>query len=148
MINREAIRRIGWSDSFNLGIAEVDAQHREMMALVNAIGEGLERGNGQAVRKLAGMFLARLDSHFKVEEGYLRRLDYPQADNHVFEHRKLLEKASGLCHGLGKAGDPGAMESPYEDFLKLLIRDLLDSDIQYKTFVEEFGLRDAPAQHF
>jgi hemerythrin len=81
-----------WSESLELGVAEVDVEHRLQIQLVDAFHAALARGD----RPAAGEALARLDDasnvHFMGEELLMRLHSHPEYEAHVEEHRQLLDR--------------------------------------------------------
>lgn len=47
---------------------------------------------GQAFRELLDSLVAYTQYHFSTEEMYFRRFSYPEAADHIEEHRKFTEK--------------------------------------------------------
>lgn len=38
-----------WKESFRLGIAEIDAQHKELIKLLSQLQQAIQKGDGQKV---------------------------------------------------------------------------------------------------
>jgi hemerythrin-like metal-binding protein len=93
-----------WKDRFSVGIAELDAQHRGLLDLINKIGELADtRGtvNSSAFGALNEM-IRYADNHFRTEEGYLQRYGYPGYREQKKEHDAFVERAFSMAQDLEK----------------------------------------------
>lgn len=80
---------IEWLDSYSLGDAEIDAQHRTLFGLVNALLAATEKSHlADAVTNL----FEHTRDHFKHEEAIMRNSGYPGLQAHVEQHNTLLAK--------------------------------------------------------
>ncbi len=79
-----------WSRNLELGLKDVDGEHRLQIDLVDALEDALRRGEE---RELAAGILERLldytNAHFHAEELMMRFHSYPSYDAHVAEHAEL-----------------------------------------------------------
>jgi hemerythrin-like metal-binding protein len=84
---------IDWKDEFAIGIPAVDAEHRELIGLINATHEQMR---GQTAPAAVGDFLweifARVSAHFALEERIMRDRKYDQYDDHKQDHERLLDE--------------------------------------------------------
>jgi hemerythrin len=77
---------IEWSDALTLGVAKMDATHREFVDQLNALADA-----GDDVL-LAGLddFIAHTVEHFEQENGWMGSMDYPPIHCHLEEHEGVL----------------------------------------------------------
>lgn len=82
-----------WRDEFRIGIPEVDQEHRELIASINAlhaeVGEGTTT---EAVAGFLGELHARIAAHFALEEKVMRARRYPKYNEHKRDHERLLDE--------------------------------------------------------
>jgi hemerythrin len=87
-----------WDESLATGNAVIDAEHRELIALIDELEladtEADETRVPQALEQLADYVAV----HFQMEERLMRREGYPAAaiEAHVAEHRELARRTSEL----------------------------------------------------
>jgi hemerythrin len=94
--------RLTWHEGWALGIEELDADHREMLRLLNLLfteGQVLDGADDdppeatqapgadppKVVERLDTV-LAHLRTHFAREESFLQSIDYPHFEEHSGEH--------------------------------------------------------------
>jgi len=82
-----------WRDEFRIGIAEVDEEHRELIALINALHARVSEGPHPAgVAEFLGELHARISAHFALEEKVMRARTYPGLGEHKQDHERLLDE--------------------------------------------------------
>jgi len=88
---------ITWSDSMSVGIAEVDDQHKKLVAIVNALHDAMLKGHA---RNVMGPLLDEVVDytvyHFGTEERLFAEKGYPQAAEHKQLHDDLTATAKKL----------------------------------------------------
>jgi hemerythrin len=86
-----------WDDSFLIGIAEIDEQHRGLVELVDQFYATMRRSTPQAglVRLLKGM-IEYTRSHFATEERWMREYSYPGLDAQIAQHTHFVEKVQNI----------------------------------------------------
>lgn len=86
-----------WRDDFNIGIEEVDHEHRELIGLINALHAELG-GNrsGERVEAFLGEILASVSAHFALEEKVMRARHYDELAGHKADHEQLLDELRDL----------------------------------------------------
>jgi hemerythrin len=86
---------IVWGQNLEVGVAMIDAQHRELVAIVNRLSDAMAAGKGKAV---VGVILMELitytQKHFETEERLMREHAYVSAPSHQSEHRALVKRVS------------------------------------------------------
>ncbi len=94
-----------WDDRFTIGIASIDAQHREMIKLLNQLQSALKKGGDKKI--FANTIRALVDYtryHFSDEERYMQSIRYPSFETHRKMHEKLIGDVKkiliNLKHGI------------------------------------------------
>jgi hemerythrin len=90
---------------FEIGIAEIDAQHRRLFDLLNQLrswsGKGYEyAATIDTLNELADY----THTHFAVEESLMRMLRYPGITAHIAEHERLKKMLEEYRHSILKEG--------------------------------------------
>lgn len=91
------MREIQWAERYRTGISFIDAQHQDLFRIVARLQEAMAGGRDEAaLRELLDELVDRLGSHFRDEEDFLRRVDYPDLLEHAAEHAALLGEITAI----------------------------------------------------
>ena len=76
-----------WSEALHLGQPVMDETHREFVDLLNRFGAANE------AERLARLdeFIAHTEAHFRQEEAWMARMQFPPLGCHRTEHEGVLE---------------------------------------------------------
>jgi len=134
------VPRLLWLDSFQMGIRELDSEHRELFEELNQLMDCLEQvPAGEEEQAALSARLAAIITHHKThyahKETLMARRKYGGLEAHACEHRRL-EKESDLLFQAFTELPPQAGEE--RRILALRIREeLLDHflhyDLRYKS---------------
>lgn len=81
-----------WRDNFEVGIAELDHEHRELLALINeSLEHARENSDIDHVLEALGEIFEAISSHFALEEKMMRDSHYPAYGDHKEDHQTLLD---------------------------------------------------------
>lgn len=137
LMDRFKSSRLEWRQGFSVGIPRIDEQHRGMIDALNEIGEAMEAGDSNGCDRLFGKFLSLSRDHFEAEERVLFASEYPKAQEHADHHRHLLAMAEEAREECRRLIESNNLTTCFNTLLEFLIGDLLEADIQFKSFLEE-----------
>lgn len=82
-----------WSTTLETGDPLVDAQHRDIHALVDYVEAAEDRP--AEILEVLDRLMQHVDAHFATEEALMRRAGYDgeRAEEHIAEHRDLTQSA-------------------------------------------------------
>ena len=84
---------ITWRKEFETGIAEVDHEHQELVALINRLADDISAGaDKERIQAFLGEVFARIAAHFALEESVMRKHLYDEYEAHKAEHESLLDE--------------------------------------------------------
>lgn len=84
---------INWDDKLSVGVAEMDAQHKQLVDMVNNLHEAMKQGKSHEVMAvIVGDLKGYVKEHFSDEERYMKKINHPGLEAHIKEHTKLIEK--------------------------------------------------------
>ena len=124
-------------DMHLLGIPELDAQHLNLVRLVNRLNNAWRKN--QSHRELIELFnalVAAAAEHFDTEARYMEQCAYPGRQEHEQEHARLLEVAVRLRRRLHDGGELLVIQT-LKDWL---INHILNSDKKMAGFLLGHGL--------
>ena len=120
---------IEWNSEFNLGIEEIDSEHRALVALINALHDAMSAGAGRAdvVDGISEIYTL-VATHFAREEAFMRETRYMAYAEHKEDHEVLLDDLREILDEVGSGGEYAEAR--------------LSADLQY-WFSEQFRTHDA-----
>jgi len=81
-----------WRDAYRIGITEVDYEHEQLIAHINALLEISVGGSKTAVADALGELHAEIAAHFALEEKLMQAQRYSGYAAHKDDHEQLLER--------------------------------------------------------
>lgn len=97
---------IAWRNEFTIGLPDVDHEHREMIAMINALHESLGPvADVERIVAALGEIHARITAHFALEEREMRNLRYAYASQHKQDHERLLDDILDIIDSVESAAD-------------------------------------------
>ena len=127
---------IQWSESYEVGIAAIDGQHREMVDIANRLLAGLRAGRERSELVETLRELVRATEHnISTEERLMQEHGLAPA-HHAEEHQRLLEAIRHFDLRL----DPGGMAEAARFLHEWLIGHIDEDD---RPFAEQLRSRGA-----
>ncbi|MCW7754305.1 bacteriohemerythrin [Desulfobotulus sp. H1] len=125
-----------WTPRLATSIQSIDAQHRELVRLINQLHKAMRLQKGAA--ELGSILKQLADytvSHFAYEEELFARYGYPESRSHGKVHNNLVARVAGIQRDFesGKA----TVTMDLMDFLKdWLHTHILQTDMAYVPFLK------------
>lgn len=131
---------IEWNDSLALNLQEVDAQHRELVSMVNALHDAMTEGRSkEAMGRTIDGLIDYTRSHFTLEEAYFDMFGYPDSDAHKAQHRAFVDKVKDFKQGFDE--DRLFLSLDVMNFLgDWLVEHIQGSDAEYAPYLTERGV--------
>ncbi len=80
-------------DKYITGVLWQDFQHGQLIDLFEKIKQAREEKKDKTLYRYAIAFLAMyVNHHFKLEEQYMGKYGYPDADDHIREHKEFVKE--------------------------------------------------------
>lgn len=82
-----------WSESLASGSGEIDNQHKELFARVNALLTAFQKGNTprEEVSKTVQFLTDYVVFHFGTEEKHMDRFSYSSVQQHKAQHQQFVK---------------------------------------------------------
>jgi len=129
------MEKIVWNDEFCTGLAEIDAQHKSIIDQINYLIDNLK---SKDTTSLNHEIIKKLDKyaseHFATEEKYLRKVNYPNLENHLKAHENFKLRTIHTAVKVIKGHEDVPKETI--QFLKdWWSNHILKMDMEYKNFI-------------
>ena len=131
-----------WNDKMSVGVREIDAEHKNLVSMLNNLYDGMQSGKAQeALAKVLDELISYTASHFAHEERLFAQTGYPAADGHIAEHRALTKQALEV-QSKYKAGATAALSMEVLNFLRnWLVNHIQGSDRKYGPHLNAKGIK-------
>ena len=86
-----------WSPALAVGIAEIDAQHRELFRRARRLIDGIRQGDPDEVDELVDYLHQYAVNHFGAEEAAMREARYSGYARHKAQHDRFIEDLLALA---------------------------------------------------
>lgn len=128
-----------WDDSFSVGNAEIDEQHKQWIAIHNRLHDILLEGDVAALQQAAIETLKEMHEytgyHFAFEEEYMTRIGFPA----IREHWRLHKDFDSLIYGYLRDAQKGEVSVLNSELVKImknwLMNHILNEDMKYAHFM-------------
>jgi len=88
-----------WNDEYLIGVTAIDQQHKHWFALGERFHHAVATGKGKAMLdELLEALVRYTNAHFHVEERLMASIDYPEREQHIAQHRDLVERLKDFQH--------------------------------------------------
>jgi hemerythrin len=94
---RQTSKWVEWHDSYKIGDTAIDEQHQELFLRAADV---IAATNRESQTLSALRLYQYMRTHFSHEEGLMRRLDYPDIDQHIVQHDALTEKLNEFLQNI------------------------------------------------
>jgi len=88
-----------WNDRIGVGVEDVDADHKKLIAMINELYDAILAGSGR--KKLSALLDRLVDYtryHFAREEELFARTGYPDAAAHKQQHEEMAKWINTAWH--------------------------------------------------
>jgi hemerythrin len=132
---------IEWSDSYSLGIFDVDSQHKKLVTLVNDLHSAMKNGQSkEIIGNIIGALIAYTRVHFSTEEKLLEQFSYENTNEHKMEHQNFVNQVADFKHKFDN-NELGLSIQVMNFLSDWIIKHINGSDTKYVPFLKSQGVR-------
>ena len=133
---------LAWLETFEIGLREIDDDHREMLRIMQDIKAAGEARDRETCVRLLDELIDFSKAHFAREEKILHQIEYPSLDVHEAYHADLLERADVVKEACKAIRSDRDFRECCEEMFSFLIDDVISGDMKIKSFVQERRISD------
>lgn len=136
MATQQTTQRLIWRDEYLIGVDELDWEHQDLFQRLNELHDALAKsGDLDAIEDCLGEIHARVESHFALEEQYMRANKFAGYDAHKEEHDEFLEVLVELAKGILDDPEPERRDNLEFQLQAWVINHVITSDRDLATTV-------------
>ncbi|WP_051309843.1 bacteriohemerythrin [Desulfogranum japonicum] len=128
---------VPWGKNLQLGIREIDEQHKVLVELINKLYRAMKVQSGrEVVAEVIDELTEYTKYHFSFEEKQFHAYNYSEKDEHVRDHKKLIHQVTDLQKQMasGKANVTMDLMDVLVDWLQTHI---LKTDKRYVSLLKD-----------
>ncbi len=93
-----------WSSQYNVGVEEIDSDHRKLLSILNMSIESVNHPNTAEIEltDIVKKITAYTQKHFQREETLMEVCEYPHIINHKAAHARLTDHVVKLTEDIDK----------------------------------------------
>jgi hemerythrin len=139
-------RKVEWTTSLSVGVAEIDAQHRELYQRIDRFLAALAEKRGAAELEPLIRYLGEyVREHFAEEQRLMEFCFYPALGEHLEEHHRFEAEFDVLRAELGETGATfGLARRLVALLVEWLDRHLTTTDREFGAFLARHLGRRSP----
>lgn len=84
---------IEWDNSLSVQVAEIDGQHKQLIATINKLHAAMSTGDAAPIlEQILSELSQYIKTHFATEEKYFKEFNYELSEEHIKEHKDFEQK--------------------------------------------------------
>lgn len=128
-----------WSDSYNLGIDLIDAQHKQIVVYIDMLNDAIINGEVEKIYEVLEKMKDYTMDHFAFEEQLIQKAGYVLCDAHQKVHRRFEAKIDDFEHQIRNGADPLSVARRIRNALMTwLIQHIKHEDTDYVPVVKKY----------
>jgi hemerythrin len=132
---------IEWGMQHSVHVERFDEDHRQLIAMLNELHDGIEARKGKAVLRQVLLGLAAFsEQHFAAEEAEMERTGFPEWQAHAAEHRQLVARVREFVRAY-EVGDTGVSREVLIFLREWVEHHMLVTDQKYTEHLNAHGVR-------
>lgn len=128
---------INWNDSYSVGNAEMDEQHKKLIGIINKLFKSFKEGNAEKIlSEILNEMVDYANFHLNSEEKLLFKHDFPEKESHEAIHQEFRDKIYELKSTIRKK-DEGVHYKLIEYLKDWWTNHILVEDMKYSKFLAQ-----------
>lgn len=132
---------VEWESKYSVGIATLDAQHKNLVDIINQLHEAMRLGKAnQELNPVLDRLVEYTNTHFRAEEHLLQTNGYPTLADHKKIHGSMVGQITDLKAKMQKSSV--GMSITVSNFLKTWLTDhIMVEDKKYGAYLTQKGVK-------
>lgn len=132
---------IEWSNKYSVGVSVIDEEHKGFIGIINKVIAARQRNyNQEEVEEVLSELVKFAKGHFKTEEAYMSKFEYPDYLLHYNEHLNFSLHMI-IYNNQVINGEYKIMDELYNYLQEWLVHHIQKTDKKYTKCFNKNGLR-------
>lgn len=134
---------ISWKEEYELGISEIDEQHKKMLGIINELHDLMGEEKEAEQDKIDKIIKEMADYaiyHFKTEEKYFQLFSYEETESHTAIHNQYVDKVNDWRARYDAEKDPTIFFEIFSYLQDWWIWHICNTDRDYMSFMRANGV--------
>jgi len=127
---------MNWDEIMSVGVEELDAQHRQLIGLINDAYEAMQKHDEHRMTELINSMSDYAKVHFATEEGYLSKNGFPHLEAHKVQHVQFNQAVAQFRE---KQFQETNLSKIFVFLSRWLATHILESDREYAPYLAKTG---------
>lgn len=129
-----------WNEKMSVGIRQFDEHHKKIIELIHDLSAGAEKGiTRDEMYTIISELTSYVHYHFTAEERMMTVYHYPDAMNHINEHRFFAGRIENFSHEYASGREN--LDREILEFLKdWFVKHIMNNDRKYGIFLNNEGV--------
>lgn len=129
-----------WNDSYSVNISSIDEQHKTLFWLINKLHNARMEGKGSdVIGEILKELIKYTQSHFALEEQFMKKHNYPEYEQHKAIHDDLVKKVLDVKAKFEK-GDNNLSGEVFSFLRDWLVNHIQGTDKKYAPYLKKQGV--------
>jgi hemerythrin len=129
---------VSWKEEYSIGNTEIDREHQKLFDLGKKALEitSIESENHAKaqLKEIIDELTFYVATHFANEQEFMRKIDYPDLENHTKKHKQITQDLNALICTFGTLSIMQVHEKVSEVIECTFIKHILEDDLQIKIW--------------
>jgi hemerythrin len=124
-----------WKSHLEIGIPDIDAQHRELVEAIGALSAALAASHEDAVARTIECLTGYVLVHFEAEERWMRENRFPLVREHIAKHDQFVTRVVAMNKDYTEEGTSAVLKLRLRNALAWLEAHIEDDDRDFRRHV-------------
>ncbi|MGF1607762.1 MAG: bacteriohemerythrin [Kiloniellales bacterium] len=128
--------RLQWSERFEVGVAALDADHRELVRLIDAACSAAQQGQRAELLAILGQTVELAAAHFEREEAVLKTIPGIEREltSHAKGHERNIERLTTIRQSLSSGDGLGDVDQLCSELIDWFVRQAVGHDSKIRGY--------------
>jgi hemerythrin-like metal-binding protein len=129
-----------WNHASSVGVRVLDQQHGILLDTLNELGVAIASGaHATVLSEIVARLIDFTRRHFETEEILMERFEYPESEEHISEHKRMLAQIADAARAM-QHGEPLHLRTLTGFLRKWFVSHIEGADHEYGEWLNRQGI--------